>query len=499
MAETVIKDKAELLSKITKTPSALKKADPKLLKSKKFIKEAVAVNPKAIKYADGEILKDYDFLQKLVSVDGMIAAYIPAEYSSTYLFLLAIENTLEVEQFIPKRVYKDMADGIGIRTEKPYIICHSLSHNYEYYGDRLAKSKNLAIFISKHFRLGFHQCLAKKYSTDKDVAMVAVRTFAHNFYYIDKSLQSDMDIIKCAYRNDPTAFVRDMITVKQGNLLKPFRGMLVNDRDFIKDCLLSGDVCVIEPEYADDEEIALLAMKNALDNTVGEWHDAHKKNYSVLSDQLKLDDRIIRMELESNGQSLYYMPDVVKDNEQYVRLALKNTVYASNYISKRLMGDESFVLEMLNQYESHDYFYFLNNVDSKLLSHNDILELTSTMDLSGLDKVCFEGTEDDWFEFIVQLVELVTQNPSHPNYQDVIKYLPEICKDDAWIATLCVVNNPAMYQYAGDEIKDNPDFVLSIMTHWDVDISEYLTAKVRSNDEVAAYLRKKTLKEKLGL
>lgn len=33
------------------------------------------------------------------------------------------------------------------------------------------------------------------------------------------------------------------------NLLAPYRSSLVNDRDFIKDCLISYHVCVLEPEY----------------------------------------------------------------------------------------------------------------------------------------------------------------------------------------------------------------------------------------------------------
>ena len=67
------------------------------------------------------------------------------------------------------------------------------------------------------------------------------------------------------------------------------------------------------------------------------------------------------MELESNGQSLSYMPDSVKDNEEYAKLALSNTAYAAAFISNRLMSDKAFVWEMFNQFDGGDFFYILDN------------------------------------------------------------------------------------------------------------------------------------------
>ena len=253
------KKEKEILSQVAKKPAILKTAPSDSLKKKQFIKEAVAMNPKAIKYADSELLGDFTFLEKLVATDGMVAAYVPAKYAPAQLFLTALKNTFEVEPFIPNRVYKEMSDGMVIETETPYIIYRDLSDTYRYRCPDLIKNKNNAIFISKHFIAGFFYCGAKMYSADRDVALAAVLTSAHNYYYIDDSLKNDAEIIKCAYRNNPAAFVND-------ESLAPYRSSLVNDRDFIKDCLISYHVCVLEPEYADDREIALLAIRNAISN-----------------------------------------------------------------------------------------------------------------------------------------------------------------------------------------------------------------------------------------
>lgn len=499
------KAEKELLSQIAKKPTVLKTASEKSLKKKEFIKEAVAINPKAIKYAAEEILKDYFFLEELVSSNSIVVLHIPSKYASISLFLTALENTLEIEPYIPKRIYKELADGRGIWSEKPYTICVALSQSYSFLQDNFIKNKNLAIFISKHFMAGFHQCVAEKYKADKDVALVAIRTYAENFYYIDKSLQNDMDIIRCAYRNNPTVFIEKKATSRvltspfPVNLLAPHRSILVNDRDFIKDCLISGDVCILEPEYADDEEIALMAMRNASEKTVGDWHDAHKKNYAVLSDRLKLDDRIIRMELESNGQSLSYMPDSVKDNEEYAKLALSNTAYAADFISNRLMSDKAFVWEMLNQFDGGDFFYILDKIDVQFLRDHDVLDLAVTKDCSGMTYAWFGDIGEELDEFVSQLVEIITENPAHLYNRDLLKYLPECFRDDALIATMCIANNPEMYCYVGSGLKNDAEFALSLMMNNDIDISDYLSDEVRNNDEVAAYLRKMELKEKLGL
>lgn len=490
------KSERELLSQIAKKPTVLKTASATTLKKKEFIKEAVAITPKAIKYADEEILKDYTFLLKLVSGNGMVAAYIPAKYTNTHMFLKAIENTLEVEPFIPRRVYKDMADGMGIWEEKPYIKCHALSQSYFYFRDDLIANKNMAVFISKHFMAGFDKRIPEKYRSDKDVAMAAVRTMAHNFYYIDKSLRSDIDIIKCAYRNDPVAFVKDMniysafFTAKQDNLLKPFRSTLVNDREFIKDCLLSGDVCVLEPEYADDEEIALMAMRNALEKTVGDWHDAHKKNYALLSDRLKLDDRIIRMELENNGQSLSYMPDSVKDNEKYAKLALSNTVYAAKYVSERLMNDKSFVEEVVLL--NHDV---LEYVSDSLLKDAEFIRTIFVNTPIIFEHIPARLLKDKEF-----VLDVLANGTERTDDFSILKTLPKkFADDEEVVAAACVANSGSEFRFASKRLQESIDFVLNLMMSYDIDLTGFLSEEISRDKEVQSYLKKWDLKKRFDL
>ncbi len=482
------KKEKEILSQVAKKPAILKTAPSDSLKKKQFIKEAVAMNPKAIKYADSELLGDFTFLEKLVATDGMVAAYVPAKYAPAQLFLTALENTFEVEPFIPNRVYKEMSDGMVIETETPYIIYRDLSDTYRYRCPDLIKNKNNAIFISKHFITGFFYCGAKKYSADRDVALAAVLTSAHNYHYIDDSLKNDAEIIKCAYRNNPAAFVND-------ESLAPYRSSLVNDRDFIKDCLSSYHVCVLEPEYADDREIALLAIRNAISNRK---FDLCKGNYSILSDRLKMDDEIIKMVLSYNGQILDEMPACIRDNDGYVTIALKNSGYAVNFISERLLKDSAFVWSILKELDGDNFFYVLNKIESSFLNDPKLLELAEKKDYCGYSLLWNESS-DELCEFLMQLFENITENPTHMHHKDLLEYLPNCLRNDALMATMCIQNNPEMYLYVGDELKDNAEFALSLMIDNDIDISEYLSDKLKCDKNVSAYLKRRALKERLEL
>ena len=499
------KTEQELLIQIAKKPAVLKTASSASLKKKEFIAEAVAANPKAIKYAAEEILTDHEFLKKLAAANGMVAAHIPLKYNSAAVFHAAIGNTLDVVPYIPKKIYRDIANGTGIIQEEPYVVCDGLSYANEHDINRLLTTKNHAIFLAKHFRLGFKQGVAKKYNADKDVALAAVGTSAFNFYYLDKSLQNDMDIIKCAYRNDPSMFVEKKTTCPilkspfPVNLLAPHRDAVVKDREFIKDCLLSGDVYILEPEYGDDEEIALLATKSCCSRTSGIRYDIPENNYALLSDRLKHNDEIIRMYLARNGQSLDYMPDDVCDNAEYVKLALESSTYAANYMSDRLMSDKSFVLEILANRDGKGFFDILGAIDPELLSDDDVFELTLSKELTSLSVMWFPNVHFDKEsrDFLVRLVEAVTENPKHPNNQDMLRCVPIIYRNDEWIVTTCVANNPAMFYFAGEELRNNAEFALSLMMTYDIDLSQWLSDEVKYNKEVAAYLKKKELQQKL--
>lgn len=145
-----------MLVQIAKKPAVLKTASPASLKKKEFIAEAVAVNPKAIKYAAEEILADHAFLKKLAATDGMVAAHIPLKYNSEAVFHAAIGNTLDVVQYIPKKIYKQIADGLGIVQEEPYIVCDALSRANEYdidlsayLTDEVKRNKEVAAYLKK--------------------------------------------------------------------------------------------------------------------------------------------------------------------------------------------------------------------------------------------------------------------------------------------------------------------------------------------------------------
>lgn len=269
----------------------------------------------------------------------------------------------------------------------------------------------------------------------------------------------------------------------------------MNDRDFIKDCLISYHVCVLEPEYADDREIALLAIRNAISNRK---FDLCKGNYSILSDRLKMDDEIIKMVLSFNGQILDEMPACIRDNDEYVTIALKNSGYAVDFISKRLLKDSAFVWSILKELDGDDFFYVLNKLESSFLNDPKLLELAEKKDYCGYSLLWNESS-DELCEFLMQLFENITENPTHMHHKDLLEYLPNCLRNDALMATMCIQNNPEMYLYVGDELKDNAEFALSLMIDNDIDISEYLSDKLKCDKNVSAYLKRRALKERLEL
>lgn len=314
------KTEIELLSQVAKKATVLKTASEKTLRKKEFIKEAVSINPKAIKYAAKEILDDSVFLYKLVSENGMVAAYIPVKYTNVQIFLKAIENTLEIEPYVPKQIYRAMADGRGIIQETPYILCGALSETYHYYTPDLIKNKNVALFITKHFQAGFHQRVAEKYNGDRDIAMLAISVSIYNFNNLDKTLQNDIEILKHAYRKDPSMFMEEhpnslVRSQSPVDLLAPHRSEVVKDRDFIEECLYNGSY-ILEPEYADDEEMAILAITNTY-NSPAYFRDYNRSNYKVLSDRLKDDEDFMLHATMIDVEAIMYASNRLKTDKDY--------------------------------------------------------------------------------------------------------------------------------------------------------------------------------------
>lgn len=60
------------------------------------------------------------------------------------------------------------------------------------------------------------------------------------------------------------------------------------------------------------------------------------------------------------------MPACIRDNDEYVTIALKNSGYAVDFISERLLKDSAFVWSILKELDGDNFFYVLNKIESKI-------------------------------------------------------------------------------------------------------------------------------------
>ena len=231
------KREKEMLALAVKKPSILKLADDEILKSKNFFLEAAVIKPDVLKYADKSLKESKWLAERLISNNGMTYRYFGREIKDEIGFALAaIENTPDVAPYI----LKDVQAGIASR--------------YTRKGAKKA-SKNIALFFAQTIDMHIHVYIGD-YIDDKEVMLVAVKHSGSNIRSASSRLQTDLDILKAAYKQNPHVFKND-------THLEKSKALFIGDRDFIIEVLKETERPCIEPAYADDEEIVLLAMNKS--------------------------------------------------------------------------------------------------------------------------------------------------------------------------------------------------------------------------------------------
>lgn len=95
----------------------------------------------------------------------------------------------------------------------------------------------------------------------------------------------------------------------------------------IKDYLEESPEPRLPLEYADDAELAAIAVKVS-------WN-----NYRFLSERLKSEVSLAKSAFDISGLALSFAPDAVKDNEELVKIAVKTDPIAFEDASSRLKRD----------------------------------------------------------------------------------------------------------------------------------------------------------------
>lgn len=74
---------------------------------------------------------------------------------------------------------------------------------------------------------------------------------------------------------------------------------------------------ILEPEYADDEEMAILAITNTYNSSVY-FRDYNKSNYAVLSDRLKDDEDFMLHATMIDVEAIMYASNRLKTDKDYI-------------------------------------------------------------------------------------------------------------------------------------------------------------------------------------
>ncbi|MDP6527723.1 MAG: DUF4116 domain-containing protein, partial [Candidatus Pacebacteria bacterium] len=188
---------------------------------------------------------------------------------------------------------------------------------------------------------------AKSLKKDREIVMVAVKTFGCALEFADKSLLKDKEIV--------------LATVKQnGNVIQAADTSLKKDREIVL-AAVKQDQCAFK--YADkslkkDKEIVLEAVKQEGWNL--EYADKSlKKDKEVVLAAVKRegwyleyadgpplkDKEVVMAAVKKSGSALEYADKSLRKDKEIVMAAVKDWYLALQYADKSLKKDKEFVLE----------------------------------------------------------------------------------------------------------------------------------------------------------
>jgi len=371
------KTEQELLTKIGKRATALKTASATTLKKGEFFKAAVAINPAAVKHMD-KTLHSGEFILKLIDINAMVYRYLPASYKNWFpCAVAAIEKDPAVSQYI------------SVPAERDII------HHWCRPRDKEIPSKNMVIFLAT-VNTPYTWSIFP-YKDDKDVMTAYIKSTGHHLKFASERLQADEELQRIAYKSSPTAFLKPP--------LDKYRSKLVNDKEFVMQCMRDDKSIYIEPEYIDDDEVAAVALEI---DVCAIWN---------LSERLQDNEEIIKKCVSEKGRLLQHASDRLCDNEEIVWLAVDNDPRAIEFASDRLLSDVAFASKVVSK-------------------HGDLLEYAS------------DDLRDDKSIVMAAI----------SNYPEAFEFASDRLKDDEEVAKLALDGDADNYEHLSERLQGEREF-----------------------------------------
>jgi len=276
----------------------------------------------------------------------------------------------------------------------------------------LSESEN----IDGYLHLDIHNFPSKRLKSDKLFVLMAINISSKFYKYISKDLQEDFDIIDIIYRD-------------------------LENLDFI-------------PQKCRDSKEFIKEFINKYGDT---------SIMSIASDNLRNDTELIYMAINSDGESLKYINEFYRDNEEIVRIAIKE--YPSEcyeYISERLRNKKEIIMECINilKLSNSKYYYEHNNILRNIsnINRSDKEIVLPLLEMNKRDfKYVSEELKKDK-EFILTYLNIITLSNDY-DYKDFLLNLPHF-NNDKEIVLASIKKHDNNIFYMSNILKQDKDFLL---------------------------------------
>lgn len=419
------KKERELLAQAVAKPSILKSADPDILKNGLFFMEAAVQNPDVLKYADKKITQNWDIADYIIRKNGMAYRYFSRTIKERASYALdAIRNTAEITPYILKNAHKE--------------LCSMYSRGIN------KKDRNLALYFAQTLEFQLHSYIGD-FVDDKEIMMVAVQHCAMHMHSASPRLKKDEELLRTAYKQNPYVF-------ESGELEKS-KALFINDRDFIIEVVRESEYTCIEPEYSDDEEIAMIALGKSF------------RMYMYLSDRLHDREDIAKMVIAEDEELLRYASERLKNDTAFIESVVSLNPNVLEYVSDALKKNLDFVKAIFVHTP-----IILSYVPARWLKDKEII----------LDILSNGTVQTDKFSILKMLSK-------------------KLVDDEEVVAAACVANSGMELKFASDRLQYSIEFVLNLLMSYDIDLNDCLHEEIARDEEVAIYLKKWDVRKRFNV
>jgi len=361
---------------------------------------------------------------------------------------------------------------------------------------------------------------------DKEVAYIAVKKEYKNVSHIDKELLQDIDFVKSIaglgkntvyeiMRNEDLKNNKEVaLEAVKGDAYsyRCFGDEIRNDKDVILSAIKQNGRVIEDmgSEVRDNENIVRLALENGgslykVSDRLKSDRDfalyAMSKNgygLSSLPEQLRSDIDVVKTAIINNGYAIDSASEELKKNRELVLLASQNikSQLTLDYV-KEFNGDREIVLNFIKHDGSNLRYIneslksdkeltsialdkidnqFLKNIeiDQSLLKDVEIVKKLITLDSDYLEKASDELRANK------DIVDIACKKSTNS-----IRFASEdIRNDKEFINKYVSEKNPYAFQYVGDKLKDDLEFVKPIVENFGHNI-QFVSDRLKNNVELA--------------